>query len=407
VRRTLWIFSHYVAIPPAPGGIRHISLASQLTALGWDVCIIRATKEPIGRNGRLGLLPPRRLDTYRGTRIVSLRVPTYQGNGVGRIANMVAFGAGGCLPVATAALPVPDVVVGSTVHPLAAWCGAVQAARLDVPFVFEIRDLWPETFVRLGRLGAGAPAARALYALEACLWQRADLILSPLGQLSEYASVRDLPTRTIGHIPNGVDTAQFDPAAAPHEGPLRIGYFGSHGNTDYLEVIIEALGRDELRERAGEFTVHLYGDGPRKPRLRELARRLRVANVHFHDTLGRDVVPTAMQAMDAFVLPLADAAGLYRFGASPNKLQEYMAAGRPILLNAPFADDPVSLSGGGFVVPDCTPQAWVGSINALLATTQDDRTRMGRQLRRLAEQRYDFGILGRELDRALRSVAKP
>ncbi len=112
-----------------------------------------------------------------------------------------------------------------------------------------------------------------------------------------------------------------------------------------------------------------------------------------------------MRGMDAFIFPLGDSQGLYRYGASPNKLPDYMAAGRPILMNAPFEGDPVTASGGGgILIPECTPAAWRDGLLAFLGLTPEQRNGMGAQLRQLAEAKYDFAVLGAELDSGLRSV---
>jgi glycosyltransferase involved in cell wall biosynthesis len=230
--------------------------------------------------------------------------------------------------------------------------------------------------------------------------------MSPLGQVPLYASQRGLPTRPFLHIPNGVDTSAFDATSATRIGHLKYGYFGSHGNTDHLETLVEALAHPSARARAGDFSVHFYGWGPRKGELEVLARRLEVGNLHFHAPVDRNELPAVMSTMDAFLFPLHDTNGLYRFGASPNKLQDYMAAGRPILMNAPFDDNPIRASGGGgILVSECTPEAWAAAYLELLDAPNEERSSMGRSLRALAEQRYDFAILGSRLDSELRDIA--
>lgn len=405
MNRVLWIINHYVGLPPAPGGVRHLSLGHQLAKLGWDVVIICAATRTRAGDARLGGWPPRHLTEVDSVRAISLDVPRYEGNGLGRVVNMSTFAAAAALPSVTRGLPHPDVVIGSSVHPLAAAVGAEHARRCRVPFIFEIRDLWPETFVRLGVMRESSWAAKCLYALEARLWSRAAMILSPLGQLPAYEEERGLQHRPFLHIPNGVDTGAFDPSTAPHEGPLRLGYFGSHGNTDYLETIVRALVEPALAAKSQEFEVHFFGWGPHKAALRELAHALGARNLTFHEPVSRDELPAAMRSMDAFIFPLGDSKGLYRFGASPNKLQDYMAAGRPIIMNAPFSGDPVTASGGGgILVQECTKESWAAALARFLATPQRERAEMGERVRRLAEADYDFQVLGARLDSSLRGL---
>src|SRR5690606_30165144 len=98
-----------------------------------------------------------------------LRTPEYSGSGLARVRNLLAFTARVLRPSSTKDLPKPDVIIGSTVHPLAAWAASVVARRFNVPFVFEIRDLWPQTLIDMGKIRANSVVARLLRALERAL----------------------------------------------------------------------------------------------------------------------------------------------------------------------------------------------------------------------------------------------
>lgn len=304
-------------------------------------------------------------------------------------------------PRTTRRLPKPDIILGGTVDPLAAATGGRLAARHKVPFVYEIRDLWPETLIRLGRLKPSHPAARLLYRMERKSWNQAALVVGPLGRIPEYAKDRGLPPRPFVHVPNGVDLEAFGPPPPAQSGVLRIGYFGSHGLTDHLDVLLEAFATPEVRMLGGSVELQLFGAGPHKESLRSQATEQGLANVTFHDPLPRPQVAAAMQSMSALAFPLADNGGLYRYGACPNKLAEYLAAGRPVLLNAPFAPDPVLDAGGVVTVELCDAASWSEAICQLAATPQADRIQMGQLNREYAVANSGFEQIGHKLDTAL------
>lgn len=134
--RTAWLINHYAKTPDEPGGTRHDWLAHHLIDHDWHMPIVRAASgesRGLHQHGRVTLL--------------NLPASEYQGNGFGPVRNMAGFALKAARVKPEAALRPPDVVIGSSVHPLTAWAGLRQARRFGVPFIFEIRDLWPQTLV--------------------------------------------------------------------------------------------------------------------------------------------------------------------------------------------------------------------------------------------------------------------
>jgi len=150
--KQVWILNHYAQEPGGAGGTRHFSLAKHLQTLGWQTTVLAASVELNTGRQRLVNNENTRLDSFEGVSFLWVKTPPYKGNGGGRMLNMLAYAFRVCLPSTTRELARPDVVVGSSVHPFAAVSGAWLAKRHRVPFVFEVRDLWPQTLVDLGRL---------------------------------------------------------------------------------------------------------------------------------------------------------------------------------------------------------------------------------------------------------------
>src|SRR5262245_19266282 len=158
----LWILDHYAQHPSDAGGLRHFSLARHLVKHSWRTTIIAAsTKHPSGVQ-RLVAGERHRIDRVSEVDFLWLRAHRYSSNGVARIRNMFDYTRAALRSPAIAKLSPPDVIVAATVHPLAAWAGLRLARRYRVPFILEVRDLWPQTLVEMRCLGEGSPVSDLL-----------------------------------------------------------------------------------------------------------------------------------------------------------------------------------------------------------------------------------------------------
>ena len=214
------------------------------------------------------------------------------------------------------------MIVGSNVH-LAAVVAAWLIGRMRrVPFVFEVRDLWPRTLIDMGALAEGGATARVLTSLERFLYRRA--------QPGHYAccrgrrgTSRDRASRPgkVAYIPNGI--ADFDGGASQagpasgadavmswirqrrEAGRLIAGYVGSHGRANSIDLLVDAA-RD-LRERSGPRMAFVFiGDGPDKERCVQLARDYGLPDVAFWPPVPKVDVPAILEAFDVMLFCVRD-----------------------------------------------------------------------------------------------------
>ena len=162
----VWIVNHYAQAPSGPGGTRHHSLAFHLQRLGWHPLIIAGSCEHNTGRQRLHPSESQRFECCEGVDFLWLRVAGEPARGGWRrLATMVLFGFALLRPTTTRALSRPAVVIGSTVHPFAALAAFMLARKHRVPFVFEVRDLWPRTLVAMGAIRSGGLLDRGLGSL--------------------------------------------------------------------------------------------------------------------------------------------------------------------------------------------------------------------------------------------------
>jgi glycosyltransferase involved in cell wall biosynthesis len=397
----VWLLNHYAQEPGGAGGTRHYSLAKHLLKFGWSTSIIAASVEL--QSGRQRLSGRRKWELAKsgGIPFLWVRTPQYSGNGLGRLWNMLVYSARVLLPSVTCKLPRPDVIVGSSVHPFAAWSAAILARRFNVPFIFEVRDLWPQTLIDFGRLTGRSLTARLLRFLERWLYRRADRIIVLMPRAVDYIAPLGIDPEKVVWVPNGIDAREFPDPGAKLEtnGPFTLMYFGSHGQANGLGVLIRAMELVQEREVNQKIRLRMIGDGPLKPMLQEMAvaAGLDGTSVVFEDSVPKENIPNIASQADAFVISVLDVPGLYQYGISMNKLFEYLAGRRPVVIASGAVNNPVSDAGCGLTVQPGDPEALANAILSLANMSLEQRNLLGSKGRRHVERVYEYGELASRL----------
>jgi glycosyltransferase involved in cell wall biosynthesis len=303
-------------------------------------------------------------------------------------------------------LKTPDIVLASSPHPFAALAGARLASRHNAGFVLEIRDLWPQTLIDVGRVTASHPLIRLLVVLERWLYRRADAIVTLLPKASEHIAEKGGEPARVAWLPNGVDlTLTPPPGRRSATEPLVVMYAGAHGQANALHLLLDAA---LMLQNAGitneRIRFRLVGGGTEKDALRERARAEGLRNVVFEPSVPKNEIFRVLAEADAFVIPIP-ALALYRYGVSPNKLFDYLAAGRPIILASTIQDTPVSLAGAGLLVPP-TGEAIARAATELLALSPGERHALGERGRAYVESNFDLAEIAQRLERIFDSVRR-
>jgi len=406
----IWIFNQYAHPPDLPGGTRHYDLGRELVKRGHQVTIFATSfHHYLHRETRLKPGEHWKVEDVDGLKFVWLRTPPYQRNDWRRVRNMVVFTLrawwlGRRLPRLVPEIEKPDVVIGSSVHLLTPLAAYWVARRYRVPFVMEVRDLWPQTIIDMGELSAHHPIIRALQALERFLYHRAEKIITLLAQADKYITACGIPQEKIVWIPNGVDLSRFEglaPYVASEDG-LKVIYLGAHGKANALDIIIQAA---KILQDQGycEIRFILVGDGPEKPRLMALAEELGLRNVEFRKPVPKDEVVKVLHFADVTVFVLRDLP-LYNYGISLNKLFDYLAASRPLILAGKPANNPVNEARCGLTVPPQDPEALAEAIIQLYQMSPEERAEMGKRGREYVEKYHDIRKLAAQLESVLQSV---
>jgi glycosyltransferase involved in cell wall biosynthesis len=397
----VWLVNHYAVPPSEPGGTRHYALARELIRRGHDVMVIassfnHATGMQMSCTNGQGSTTVQ----FDEVPFLLLRVPAYRSK-IARLWNMIVFAVEVWCCRGSREISKPDIVIGSSLTLLAALAASRLARRFRVPFVLEVRDLWPQTLIDMG-MRPYHPAVVGFGFIERYLYRNADKIITLLPNASELIVSRGGRADDITWIPNGVDLSLMPLSApVPHD-VFTVMYAGSHGLSDALHPLLDAASI--LHKQApGRFRFLFIGNGPTKDELRRKAQVEDIPNVTFEDPVPREQVLSKLQDADAFIISMKRA-DLYRYGISPNKLHEYMAAARPTIVAGCAYNNPVAEARAGITVPPEDSQAIAVAVETLAAMSSDERWRMGLCARQYVEEHHDFTALARCLERVLQSA---
>jgi len=273
------------------------------------------------------------------------------------------------------AIPRPDVIIASSPQLLVGLSGWWIARARQLPFVFEVRDLWPES---LGAVGVGNEDSLLYHALGSVakfLYQRADRIVVVSPAFKEHLMRHwRVPAEKIEVVENGVETDLFAPAPAPAnvalrrelgaEGKFLVCYIGTMGNAHGLETLLDAANQLQLQKSNAQFL--LVGEGAEKERIKTLAQSRSLANVSFLDQQPREKIPAFISASDA-CLVLLKKNDVFKT-VIPTKMLEFMSCVRPVILGVEGqARQIIEDAGAGLAIEPENPAALVRAIHQLSA----------------------------------------
>lgn len=230
----------------------------------------------------------------------------------------------------------PDVVVATSPQLLCALSGYMLAGRFRVPFIFEVRDLWPESILAVEAMNDSA-TIRALKKLALFLYTNSHRIVTVgNGYKKEICERYPIRAERIEVVPNGVDADLFVPGPRDNEVRKEFGwgdkfvilYLGTHGMAHALHVTLEAADR---LKNLGKLLFVFVGEGAQKEDLKEFARQKRLKNVQFIDHQPKSRVPLFYSACDIGLVTLRNAK-LFQ-NVLPSKIFEYLGMGKPILMS--------------------------------------------------------------------------
>jgi glycosyltransferase involved in cell wall biosynthesis len=402
-----------------PGGTRHHEFARYLVSQGHRVTVITSPVSYL-TGSHIPNISPGDLDKSKsgvlpggdqaGGGLTILRASTYHAlhkSFVHRILAFISFMASSFW----IGLGVKNVdVVWGTSPPIFQGFTAWLLARMKgVPFLFEVRDLWPQFAIAVGVLRN--PVLIGLsYWLEHFLYRQAERVM--VNSPGYVAHVLEHGARYVDLVPNGADPQMFDPEndgqlfrSKNHlENKFVVLYAGAHGLSNDLGVVIQAAKFLQGLISSPEVMITFLGDGKEKSTLQIQAAGMGLTNVLFLPSIPKSEMVEALAGSDAclaILKPLDEYKTTY-----PNKVFDYMAAGRPVVLAIDgVIRSVVESAGAGLFTPPGDPLALAETIHKLAVDPGRSR-KMGLAGRKYLEEHFSRVVIAEKLMEVLKNMSR-
>lgn len=294
----------------------------------------------------------------------------------------------------------PDVVVEGTTHILPIYTSRRIARNTGATLIFEARDLWPRTLIDMNGASRYHPFILLIsHAMRTAL-KSCDGVVSTLVGADRFYRESGLPPKAFAHIQNGISPADFaeNPKAdSPTLTELKavrqrfdgiIGYAGTIGRVNAVDILLEAASK---LARANVAVVFV-GKGERVPTLKERVREMGLENVFFLDPVPKSHVASVISNFDLGFVG-GKARPIHRYGVSPNKLFDYMAASVPVLFCIDSPDHIVQSAECGYEFPSPTADDIVAATETFFALTAEERAAMGARGRKSVIENNSYHAL--------------
>jgi glycosyltransferase involved in cell wall biosynthesis len=340
----IWYFHPYAGGPGVGRTWRPYYLGVEWRKLGHRCTVFAA------RNHHL-LDRPAALDEEReidGVRYVGLPARAYQGNGLGRILNMLDYCRGMRKLAARIGkdLEKPDAIIISSPHPFGIVPGRSLARKFGAKLVFEVRDLWPLSITEINGTSRWHPFVLLTAVIERFAYRNSHLVASLLYGVEEYMKERNLAYRRFIWVPNGIAMSQPSPAPALTEqgsalasqidswhaaGKLVLMHPGGMGPPNGLITLVEALRLLRSSHLSTRLCALLVGEGSQRGQIEAFVKEHDLSTIIIGNPLPKSDADSLLEKCDLGYVGSSANDGLYRYGVSPNKALDYIRSGKPFV----------------------------------------------------------------------------
>ena len=390
-------FHQHFSTPKGSAGIRSYAMAQSLIRNGHQVTMVCGS---FGA-GQTGLTQPfnkgMRRGMVDGIDIIEFELP--YSNALSFLKRILIFLSFAFKSIKVALTEQYDVVFATTTPLTAGIPGIFAKWFRRKPFVFEVRDLWPELPKAMGVI-KNPIVLWMMSVLEWTSYHSADRLVGLSPGIVDGIIKRGIAPEKVASIPNGCDLDIF---ASEHQAwrpegvqptDLMAIFTGTHGLANGLNAVLDAAAELKKRQRT-DIKLVLVGDGMQKKALLERAAELQLDNVIFHDPVNKAKLAGLMASADIGLQILANVPAFY-YGTSPNKFFDYISAGLPVLNNYPgWLAELITKEQCGFAVPPENPQAFADALEQA-ADHREKLLEMGKNSQQVATEQFNRSILSQK-----------
>ena len=415
-----WIFNHYATTPLTGPLLRHYYFAEYLKERNIETTVFAAnelhqTGGCVDTHGK-----PYLRTEEEGVPFVFVKTSKYEGNGISRVKNMVSFFRG-LLKISKGYAKQygkPDVIMGSSAHPLTSIAGILVARRFRVPAIVEVRDLWPEAIFSFGKVKMNSLVGRLLSAGEKWMYVHADAIvftkegdvdhIKEMGWDKDHGGKIDLAK--CHYINNGVNLKDYyasiekdilkDPDL--EDDSFKVVYTGTVRPVNNVGNLLDTA---KLLKDKKDIKFLIFGGGSELEKLEKRVQDEHIDNVIFKGFVEKKYIPYILSRSSVNVLNYSQANYNWSRGNSSNKLFEYMASGKPIISTVKMGYCILDKYQCGLSLEECTAKALAEQILKIHDMPEEGYAQMAENAKNGAKD-FDFPVLTRKLYQVIKRVEK-
>lgn len=404
ISKTFFIINQYASTPERGIGGRHYYLARELVNLGHKVYLIAASNTHLLRNPH-NLRNDYKLENISGLKFVWIKTSKYKyAKDKKRIWNWFLF----ALKLLKLSKIVPDkphTILYSSPSLISFLSAFYLAKKFNSKLVWDIRDIWPLTLIKLGKFSKFHPFIIFFQWIENFASKKSDFITSNIPLAINHLLKKGVKKKNFLWIPNGFSEDDFKKKKIlnlstankiPSE-KFIIGYSGTIGMANALNILLDAAF---LTKNYNDIHYVLVGDGSSTKEIREFILVNKLQNVSLLKSIPKKEIPSLLEHFDVCYAGLSKSS-IYKYGIALNKLPEYFMSGKPIVLSLDSVYKPVELAKAGLTVPAENPQAIVNAIFKFKKMTLKKRIQVGKNGKNYAKKNHDYFKIAKNLEKVL------
>lgn len=386
----IWIINEYAGSPYYGMEFRHYYLARELIKLGYKVTIISATYSHLFKN-----YPKPGKEIIDGIDYLWLKTLNY-GNAHSKKRVLKWFIFSFKLFFLPFRLSKPDVIIVSPMATTPVYPAWLLSKYYKTKFVFEVKDIWPQTLVEIGGYSPKHPFIRFLKKLEIFALKKADYIISNLFNYQQYLDENKI-NRQFYWISNGIDLEDLQDIESLNDDirnkipndKFIVGYTGTIGAANAIDVFLEAskyIYNDDI-------IFVIVGDGQEKSKL---INNYKNDKIIFLDSMPKKQIQSLLQLFDVCYIGWRNI-NIYKYGISANKIFDYMYSGKPILHSFNGENDLIKIANCGITVPAEDPKAIARGIIELCNMSPEMRNKLGDNGKNYVINNFSYQKLANDL----------
>lgn len=401
MKKVFWLINQYSSTPEVGLGGRHYYLAEELALQGHKVYVVASSYNHLQRYNINQDKSFHIEEINENFAFVWVKVPKYkEAHSKKRILNWFIFSAK-LFRLRNIGLDKPDVILYSSPSPFGYYSSSFLAQYFKVPFVFEVRDIWPLTLIELGGISKKHPLIKVMQWTEDIAYKNADFVFSNLYNAKEHMVSRGMIASKFEWIPNGFSLREISDKEDLEQNTLAIipkkkfivGYTGTIGTANAIDDLVEAAF---LLQNYPEIHFLLVGNGKDKTKIINLSHKYKLKNITFIDSIPKKQVQSVISFFNVCFIG-SQKKSIYRFGVAPNKIPEYLYSGKPIIHAFSGNGCLIKESGAGLSIQSGSPVEISNAILELYNTPPDVLDKMGIRGKKFALKNLNYENIAKKL----------